>query len=119
MAEPSIVVVGETPSLGRALVDLLEADGLSVQYRPHLESAGVPGSGPAPVIVVASNTPYCATARRWLDGELGSSRLVVVGSRDPRVAPGSGIHRVSLPLRAAPFLQTVRGLLSGKGPAPG
>lgn len=119
MGEASVVVVGETPSLGRALVDLLEADGLSVQYRTSLESSGTPGAGAPTVIVVASNTPYCATARRWLDGELGTSRLVVVGSRDPRVAPGSGIHRVPLPLRAAPFLQTVRGLLSGKGPAPG
>ena len=114
MEETSVLVVGETPSLGRALVDLLEADGVSVRYLPNLGDSEKSRVEAPSVIVVASNSPYCSTARRWLGGEFSASRLVVVGSRDPMVSPVSGIYRISLPLQAAPFLQTVRLLLAGK-----
>ncbi len=113
MAEPTVLVVGETPSLGRALVDLLEAAGIATQYASEFPGAapGARASGTPNVVVIASNSPHCATAREWLNGRHRPSRLLVVGSRDPRVLGAQEIERVDLPLEPDPFLRLVRSLM--------
>jgi hypothetical protein len=113
MENPGVLVVGETPSLGRSITDLLESGNvrarcvLDVASEQPLSTLGQRFS----VVVAASNGLYCATARRWARGELPNVDLVVVGSRDPIVAAGSNVHLVSLPLLPAKFLSLIRGLL--------
>ena len=102
-----VLVVGETPSLGRAIVELLEADGLSVQFVLDVKQA----RGRYPAVVAACNNVYCSTFRTWLRGELPDSELVVVGTRDPLVRSSSGVHQVDLPLRPKNLLAVVNRLL--------
>jgi hypothetical protein len=110
---PAVVVVGETPSLGRALVELFEAD----EIRSRLVAPPDPPDrweellATRPLLVVACSGLYCATARSWLRGELPVQHLVVVGARDPFVARASGLHHVPIPVSAGPLLELVRGLL--------
>jgi hypothetical protein len=112
MPGTGVLVVGETPSLGQAIADLLESDGVPVRYSPAGAAAFGPGVELPAVIVAACNAGQCGTARRWLAGEFDRSRLVVVGARDPALARASEIRFVPLPLEPAPFLRLVRSLLS-------
>jgi len=112
MPRPDVVVVGETPSLGRALVDLLQSDGVKVRYLPGSDAIRLAHGPRHPaVIIVASNAPYSATARRWLEGKLVANSLITVGSRDPVIAPLPNVHRVALPLEPGGFLRLVHSLL--------
>lgn len=117
MEHREVLVVGETPSLGRAVADMLESAGLPARFVADLTSP-LPRSdagGPRPVVVVACNEAYCATARRYARGEFPDVTMVVVGSRDPMLTTIPGIHLVRLPLTPAPLLALVRGL---SGPQP-
>ncbi len=117
MASPGVLVVGETPSLGRSIADLLESGDVPARY-VHDLTAEPPLSDLArrfPVVVAACNGLYCTTARRWARGELPDVELVVVGSRDPSVVGGANLHLVPLPLLPAKFLGLIRGLLEQPG----
>ena len=87
MTAPSILVVGETPSLGQSVTDLLDAANLPVEFVHDIGSKAPLANLAAryPVVVVACNSYFCTTARRWAQGELPKVALVVVGSRDPLV----------------------------------
>jgi hypothetical protein len=119
MSAAEVVVVGETPSLGRSIVDLLRAAGIPCRWVVDLTAGELEtgGGGPDPVVVVACNESFCRTARRWARGELGIRGLVVVGSRDPQLAMMPGLRVIPLPLQADPFLALTRSLLGAAGPA--
>jgi hypothetical protein len=114
MLETGVVVVGETPSLAASLVELLEADGVSVvSVRELREAEALVRSGslePRPLVISASNRHYCLTARRWRMGSLKESELVVVGTRDPLLRSSGRLHVVPLPLIPEEFLGLVRNL---------
>ncbi|MGA8275474.1 MAG: hypothetical protein WB789_01275 [Thermoplasmata archaeon] len=113
MESPGVLVVGETPSLGRSITDLLESGDVRAQYVLDLANEP-PLSNLASrfrVVVAACNGLYCATARRWARGELPNVELVVVGSRDPSIVGGTNLHLVPLPLLPAKFLGLIRELL--------
>jgi hypothetical protein len=114
----TVVVVAETPSLGRSLVDLLLSEGISCRLVSDLTpgelETWVPGS--EPVILVACNEAYCRTARRWARGELPGSTLVVVGARDPELRNIPVIRVVPLPLRRESFFAVLGDLLSNARP---
>lgn len=106
-------MVGETPSLGRSIADLLESGGVPAHYVDDVTSAQ-PLSSLAnrfPVVIAACNEHYCATARQWVRGELPNVALVVVGSRDPLLARAGKVHLVPLPLLPSRFLGMIHGLL--------
>ncbi len=109
-----MLVVGETPSLGRSIVDLLESG--KVPSRLVYDVAAEPPlsnlSTRFPVVISACNEHICATARRWARGELPNVAMVVVGGRDPGLTAFPGIRVVSLPLVPAPFLALVHRLLT-------
>lgn len=109
-----VLVVGETPSLGRSVADLLESGDVGAHYVEDLENERPLGSlaHRYPVVVVASSGYFCAAARRWVRGELPNVELVVVGSRDPVLLTARGIHHFALPLLPPRLLTTVRSLLS-------
>ena len=108
MTSAEVVVVGETPSLGRSIVDLLHAEGVPCRLVHDLTPADL---GARSVVVVACNESYCVTARRWSRGEMPGHRLVVVGARDPLLDSMRGLDVVPLPLRAGPLVALVRRLL--------
>ncbi len=114
MSVEGVLVVGETPSLGRAIADLLEAENVPTQYVHDVSAdSSLPSlHGRYPVVVVACNATFCATARRWLRGEFPDVELVVVGSRDPILSRANGVHQVPLPLVPSRLLGMVRSLLS-------
>lgn len=115
MAPSEIVVVAETPSLGRSLVDLLRADGLTCRLVHDLRAVDLdPEARGPPAVFVACNESYCATARRWARGELPRVRLVVVGSRDPELATIPGLRVVPLPLRPGPLVALAREMLAAE-----
>lgn len=119
MDASGVVVIGETPSLGEALVDLLRSDAIPVHYitaEPQRTREHLPRS--VRVMIVASNSPFSPAARGWLAGEYSPRELVVVGSRDPALASARQIHRVPLPLDPERFLGLVRKLLAGEGTDP-
>jgi hypothetical protein len=122
MVTLGVLVVGETPSLGRSIADLLESSDVPTQYVPDLQS-GQPLPETCRVVVAACNGPYCATGRRWARGELPNVELVLVGSRDPAIVGSDRLHLVELPLLPPEFLSMVRGLLQpsigGGGPGLG
>jgi hypothetical protein len=114
MPNCGVLVVGETPSLGQSIVDLLESEKLRTEYVQDVESSGPVASLPDrySLIVVACNEHRCLTARRWKLGELPRDLpLLVVGSRDPVLSTTRGVHQVPLPLEPDRFLSTVRCLL--------
>jgi hypothetical protein len=113
MESHGVLVVGETPSLGRSIVDLLESGGVHAHYVDDVHSQE-PLTSLAhryPVVVAACNEHYCATARQWVDGALPNVALVVVGGRDPLLDRASNLHLVSLPLLPSRFLGMIHGLL--------
>ncbi len=116
MGSQGVLVVGETPSLGRSIADLLESENVPTRYIHDLEAAAPLGALAKryPVVVAACSGYFCATARRWMRGEMPGVKLVVVGSRDPILGTAPEVHRVELPLRATGFMGTVRELLAPK-----
>jgi hypothetical protein len=115
MERRGVLVVGETPSLGRSIADLLESGGIPVQYVLDLGTPP-PLSGPAHrygVIIAACNVPHCVTVHQWSRGPLSNLDLVVVGARDAAVIPGARLHLVELPLLPSQFLGLIRQLLEG------
>jgi hypothetical protein len=116
----TVVVVGETPSLGRSIGDLLLTEGIPFRLvsdlNPREVDSWVPG--PAPVLLVACNEAYCRTARRWARGELPGTSLVVVGARDPELRGLRGARIVSLPLQQEPLVVLLRDLISEASPGP-
>jgi len=120
MERPTVLVVGETPSLGRSVTDLLESADVRTQYVGDLRRETPLSSlgGRFSIVVAASSGYYCATARQWIRGELPNVRLVVVGSRDPVLTGAGGVEIVALPLEPGRFLEMIRGLLVENGPRP-
>ncbi|MGP8073101.1 MAG: hypothetical protein ACLPZM_08265 [Thermoplasmata archaeon] len=115
MESPEVLVVGETPSLGRSITDLLVSGDVRARYVHDLGSEGPLGTLARrfPVVVAACNSPFCATARQWVRGEIPDVALVVVGSRDPVLAQATKkVHLVSLPLLPARFLELIRDLMA-------
>lgn len=102
--------MGETPSLGRAIVDFLDSEGVPSRYTARLDPTGRDDLQGVTVIIAAANTPYCATLRAQLQGHLNGQELVVVGSRDSHLTEGPRVHVVGLPLDPTPFLSLVRSL---------
>lgn len=120
MAPEGVLVIGETPSLGRSIVDLLEAYDVPTRYVTNVESeAPLSSLGQRyPVVIAACNESFCATARRWVRGELPKVSLVVVGSRDPILSTTPGVHHLSLPLLPGRLLSMIRGLLASVSGSP-
>ncbi len=117
MRPAELLVVGETPSLGRSVADLLESEGFTVRLVPDLgiESPLYRLAERNPVVVVVSNGYFCAAARRYANGEIPGVSLVVVGSRDPVVTAHRAIHPIGLPIEVEPFLGLIRSLLDLPG----
>jgi hypothetical protein len=120
MEPPEVVVVGETPSLGRSVADLLESAGVRTQFVEDLRRQPPVRdfAGRFPTVVVASSGYYCATARQRARGELPVLNLVVIGSRDPALVGARGVRLVSLPLEPGRFLELIRGLVGASEPPP-
>lgn len=121
MSSPGVLVIEETPSLASAIEDLLRSDGIPVEAvaeSQHGLRAYTAQTGRRPrVIVCASNTHRCETARRWFRGEFTAEELVVVGSRDPGLQSGGHLHVVSLPLTPTKFLDLIHSLVGEAGVA--
>ncbi len=122
MESRGVLVVGETPSLGRSIADVLEAGGVPIRLVYDVSAAHPLATlvERYPVVVVACNEHFCATVRRWAREEFPGVAVVVVGDRDPGLALFPGLHVVPLPLRPAPFVARVGELLAAaKAVAPG
>lgn len=119
MTARPVLVVGETPSLGRSIVDLLEAGDLTTRFVLDLDTEGPVATigGRFAVVVVASTGYFCATARRWIRGEIPGAALVVVASHDPALKSGGGLHAIDLPLAPDRVLRVVRELVE-RSPRP-
>lgn len=112
MGDASVLVVGETPSLGRSIHDLLESGGVPSRFEYDI-GYGSPLSElhrEFPIVVAACNEHFCDSARRWARGEIPGVSLIVVGARDPYLAKIPGIRVVPLPLVPGPFLTLVNRL---------
>jgi len=115
-----VLVVGETPSLGRAVADLLDSEGISHRLVYDVRSDG-PTEHVADrytAVIVACNEQYCVTARLRARGGVPGVALVIVGSRDPILSKLSGVRVIPLPLRPGPFLAEVNSLLARTAPVP-
>jgi hypothetical protein len=110
----TVVVVGETPSLGRAIGDLLLTEGIPCRLVSDLSARELDPrvDAGATVVLVACNEAYCRTARRWVRGELPGTTLVVVGARDPALRGLPGVRVVPLPFQREPLVALLRDLLS-------
>jgi hypothetical protein len=121
MGSPEILVVGETPSLGQAIADLLEAAGFPTRLVPSVRGVapGGFGEGSYRVVVAACNASDCFTALAWGRGDFPRTSLVVVGSRYPAAEPAPNVHVIRLPLQPAHLVAVVRSLLTpgSGGPA--
>lgn len=108
-----MLVIGETPSLGRSIIDLLQTEDITAQlvYDVVEEAPLATLHHRYPLLIAASNTSHCATAHRWARGELPDLSLIVIGARDPELQRMSAVRVVPLPLRPEPFLTLVRSLL--------
>lgn len=115
-----MLVVGETPSLGRSIRDLLESGGLRAHYVDDVRAEQPLGTLAQrfPVVVAACNAPYCSTARRWASGEFPHVELVVVGARDPQLLRERRLHLVELPLLPGRLLGLVQRLIDGAAKPP-
>ncbi len=120
MENRTVLVVGETPSLGRSIVDLLESGSVRSCFVFDVSTESPLSSlfRRFPVVIAACNEHFCATARRWARGELPYVEMVVVGARDPGLSHISGVRVVSLPLLPGPFLVLVNHLLSAPETSP-
>jgi hypothetical protein len=121
MEPPEVVVVGETPSLGRSVTDLLDSAGVRTRFVEDLrrEPPERDEVGRLPIVIVASSGYSCATARQRSRGEVPNVTLVVVGSLDPALAGAANLCQVSLPLEPGRFLEMIRALLGAPGPIGG
>ncbi len=119
MGRPGVLVVAETPSLGRSIADLLEAGAVQTRlvYDVSAEHPLSTLSDRFGVVISACNGRVCATARRWAHGDFSGVAMVVVGSRDAELSAISGIEVVPLPLLPGPFLVTVNHLLASADPS--
>jgi hypothetical protein len=117
VADPRVIVIGETASLGSSIMDLLSADGIEATEVPSLAAAQLLDERTEDrrraLLICASTRSPCDSARRWANGAFANADLIVVGSQDAAASPRNGVHLVSLPLRADEFLRLVRSLLSG------
>jgi hypothetical protein len=113
MGVPEILVVGETPSLGRAIADLLDAAGLPSRLVavPRPTASEPPAAGAYRVVVAACNAPESVTALAWHRGEFPRSSLVVVGSRYGVIPPSRNVEVIRLPLDPPYLVALVRRLL--------
>lgn len=120
MSPRTVVVVGETPSLGRSIGDLLLTEDIPCRMVSDLSPREVEAwpAERAPVILVACNEAYCRTARRWSRGELPGTTLVVVGGRDPELRGIRGIRLVPLPLQREPLVALIHELTSDRSAGP-
>ena len=116
-----VLVIGETPSLGRSVSDLLEVSGIPVELAYDIESKGPMAEIAArySVIVAASSGYYCSTVRRWAREPTPRTALVVVGSRDPLASEDASLRLVPLPLAPGPRVGLIRTQLSPSGGARG
>lgn len=113
MGLPEVLVVAETLSLGRWVVDLLDSDGLPARLcSPPASSKDYPPDR-FPVIVAACNELRCETARQWERGGWPDVDLVVVGGRDPGVGSHGRMQVIRLPLVPRHLLALVRKLYEG------
>ena len=112
MVGEKVLVVGETPSLGRSIVDLLESGSVPCRYvrAGDLEQSLSDLSGNVRLVIAACNEPVCTTARHWAR-KSPKGILVVVGSRDTGLSVLPGVRVVPLPLRPARLLSLIRSLL--------
>lgn len=119
MERADILVVGETPSLGRSLRDLLESGSHRTRYTEDpTEAMGVRAVAGAPsVVIVACNGLECETVRRWLDRGFPGASLLVVGARDPSRFAARGVRGVALPIDPRQFLELVEGMLETSRPS--
>ena len=111
MRPKGLLVVGECPSLGRCVADLLGAYELETRF-----VVDIAATGPVTTlaerfgrVIVASTGYWCTTLRRWLAGEMPGVRLIVVGSRDPLLHTAEGVVSFDLPIDAARLITEVRG----------
>jgi hypothetical protein len=118
MATPSVLVVGETPSLGRSIVDLFDSAGIANEFVHDLaaETTSLDLGRQHPVVVVASNGPFCASARGWGRGAFPDVAMVVVGSRDPLLRDLPKIQVIPLPFLPGRLLAVVQRLLPSSSP---
>ncbi|MCI4369732.1 MAG: hypothetical protein L3J81_00195 [Thermoplasmata archaeon] len=121
MADRAVLVVGETPSLGQSIVDLLESGGVPNRFVSSVDSAAPLAriSDQYAVVVAACNESYCSTARRWARGEIPDVAMVAVGARDPALHQLTGVRVVTLPLSPETFLALVRSLIGSAHSAQG
>jgi hypothetical protein len=121
MAEPIVLLVSETVSLGNSLLELFASDGIPVEATDDPSSkfrqSPIQAALDFPVIVSACNERHCETARRWKRGEIPGVDLVVVGTRDPSLVSQGRLHLVPLPVVPGQLLELVRGLLSAEEPS--
>ena len=115
MRNGDVLVVGETPSLGRALRDLLDSGRIPTRYTEDPAEAVLrsPVAGTLGLVVVACTGLDCETARRWRGLGFPPSALLVVGSRDPERLAAGGVRGVSLPIDPAGFLAMIERLRAG------
>jgi|HubBroStandDraft_1064217.scaffolds.fasta_scaffold48546_1 hypothetical protein len=114
MRAQTVLVVGETPSLGRSVFDLLESGSVPCRF-VHDVVAESPLFNLAerfPIVVTACNDAFCSAGRRFVRGELPGVTMVIVGSRDPALQSGSTaqLHVVSLPLIPSRLMSLVSAL---------
>jgi hypothetical protein len=118
MEVESVLVVGESASLGRSIADLLTTSGLKAQFVRSLEdlTSLETAASDSRVVVAASPGFYCSTLRVWMRGGLPGSKLIVVASRDPLLDRAGGVLKIDLPLDAAQLVEAVCGYLSASSP---
>jgi hypothetical protein len=122
MAEPRVIVVGETYSLGMAVAELLTSDGIGTVLVTRFDEAERQASARSDtsplVLVAAANGPECVTVERWPESSLSEAELVVVGARGLEPSDVPHLHLVSLPLEPGRLLVLVRSLLTRPFSAP-
>jgi hypothetical protein len=112
VASPKILVVGETPSLGRAVADLLEADGIATWYVTELGDIRSEQLREISLVIAAANTADCATRRAQQLGQFGDRKIIIVGSHDPHSVRGPQVYAVGLPLKTDHLLRLVHVLMN-------
>ena len=113
MSETEVLIVGESPSLGRAVGDLLAAEGVGHRLVYELSPKDIAGgpSGRPRLVVVVSHGYYTIAGRRWLHGEMSGVPLLVVGSLDPILEGRAEVHRLGLPLDPVELVRVIFSLV--------